>query len=1195
MKNNKKTLFDTWRQTKAITNKLFSMNCLMPILLICSPSTLAFEYSDPYDPQYCSSNSNTTNWESIDDVIINGKTSDIFPDVSNWVQKAFPVISLPAGEASNITIIPKFSGSSYLEYYGVYIDINRNGTFEDDEKVFSTGPSSSTVNGSFTLPEQMVTGANRMRVIQDYHGPISQCGTYEYGQTVDFDINITAPSRKTLHHVTGDHYEGFVASTLKAGESLISSDGVSRLIMQPDGNLVLHNNNVETWSSNTVQNDSESFSFTFHVVHNGIEIRRNNDVIWSRYPPGVAANTNYLLAFNGSTLKLNDLEDKKIRWKVSNTANGFLNDSLTDLNIELLYAKAGWVHTLDWDSADHDNFNRKHRDLSFFHAHEFYQGMTDAAKKVGAVAVDAWDEAVSFEQKVSVAIHDEMMVGATKILEKVSASQVSEFASDFANLVEGLHDENIDLTELFEDEIAHLADGYVLPDYLNDIIAGVDDITIAEGRRLTLAEPDTQCNKYGTACTWLSKSQNAGKRLDYALEIDPTAVMTMLKVGKAVNASAGWVNQMQFRLFFTHPRLNAAGRYYTEIRLRLLDFAGLYGAAGIKNTYGAVDIGADGGLVTVRDIILPYTWAKDATFANGRKFEGAKYLAVTGVMAEVSLDATLNLDKIKDLEEPNMALSRLSNVVQSVEGVEGITGVELIAQTAGEIVEFASGLGGATEVEAVLGSIAELPSKFGSNLGFEIGLGYTPTAFYFDLNEMRTLALSKNFPTELTGVGFHLFTIISTEILGEAGLVAAGFLSGLNEAAFVTNWGAGLALANAEVMLGGMIGDMTYYGVHRLIYGESDAVSWLAETFWWGSGKLGASFFNAQSWAAKADEKFGTTGHSSGIPIKFRVQINGSWGAKEFFSSGKKQLKPYGSFQLKAKSGYCFKYRTNRRDIVQRQCRSNDDKNSWMAKPFGTPGESTYQLRSQFDGKCIATNDTVSNSSNIKVEACDSSLNQRFKVRIVSGKMTFASVLNETMCFDDTGGTKNVYMWSCNRGNENQHFTVDYSTGIDAEKWTDLKRSGAIKHTIRAKDATNCIDTSTNNPVNGTLSKLAACETDLENSNQTYYLVKTDGGHIKILHSNTHAAVVSGDRAYLGQSNASTFQATFLTLDANWTDWLVLVQDDGSVKFQNRGYGTCLQQEDEQIFARACQSENDAGQRFIINIDKYNQNQGYEL
>jgi hypothetical protein len=753
----------------------------------------------------------------------------------------------------------------------------------------------------------------------------------------------------------------------------------------------------------------------------------------------------------------------------------------------------------------------------------------------------------------------------------------------------------LNIDQLFVGEIAHLADGTVLPDYINDIIAGVDDITIAEGRRLALAETDKECNKYGPLCTWLSKAQNAGKRMDWALEIDPTAVMAMLKSSGRFNVSAGWINQMQGRLFFTHPRLNAAGRYYTEIRLRLLDFDGIYGSVGAESTYGALngDFGADGGLVTVRDIILPYTWAKDETYAN-RIFQGAKYLAVTGVMAEGTFDGKLSLDKIKDLPDSNNALSYMDNVIQSIEGVDDITGIELIEQTADEVTVFASGLGGAPEFETILPAIEELPSKFGSNLGFEVGLGFTPAAFYFDLREMRSLALAKGYPPALASIPFQMFTIITAEVFGYAGAVGSGMLLGLNEVALVENWGAGLALDNSELMLGGLIGDMIYYGVHRAIFGESDAVSWNAETFWWGAGKLGGSFFG-QDYATYANIYYGTSGHTSGVPIKFRGQINGSWWAKEFFSSGKKQLKPYGSFQLKANSGNCFKYRKNQRDITQRTCRSTDDKYYWMAKPFGTPGESTYQLRSQFDGKCVATNDTVSNSSSIKVEACDSSLNQRFKMRIVSGKMTFASVLNETMCFDDKGGTEIVYMWSCGRNNENQHFTVDYSTGIDVEDWTDLKISGAIKHTIRAKDATNCISTGTNNPVNGTLSKLAACETDLNNSNQTYYLVKTDGGHIKILSSNTDPAVVSGDRAYLGQRNASAFKATFLTVDANWTDWLVLVQDDGSVKFQNRQYGTCLQQEDEQIFTRACQSENDAGQRFIINIDKYNRDQGYEL
>lgn len=1000
----------------------------------------------------------------------------------------------------------------------------------------------------------------------------------------------TAPIQ-TLHSVTDDSAEEFYASTLIHYGSLVSPDGNSELLMQPDGQLVIWSGGQATWISNPYQSNSNNDRFTFHVVHNGIEIRRNNStVVWSAYPPGGAANTNYLLSIdNNGQLTLNDLENGIVRWRVSNGTDEFRNDPLSESTIESLYGKAGWVHTADWDSNDHNTFNTKHNGHSHWRMHEFYQNMTHGLKKVGAkiddVVVDAWDEAVAFEEKAASAIHYGIF---DNILNNIPSSRAVDLATGISGLVTHLDNGNLDLGELIEDEMAKFADGTLLQDEHSEIIAAVDDITLAEGRKLQTATTATTCNQWGAICTWLSQPQNAGKRLDYALEIDPTAVNKMFSKGGFIDASAGWVDQLQFRLFFTHPRLDAAGRYSTQIRLRLLDYAGYYGSAGMSSNYGALDFSADAGLVTIRDIILPYTWDTNKTFSNGREFQGIKYLALTGAMAEAAIDGSLNISEIKKSASAKV-IERLNNVILLI---EDNTATEVVTLNFGETISYASGLGGAQEVDLIMNTVNQLPSKFSGNIGFETGVGITPAAFYFDLNEMRDLALSKNYPPALASVGFHMFTIIITEILGEAGIVAAGIFAGLDEAEAAeaaVNWGAGLSLVNSELMLGGLIGDALYYGVHRKIFGKTDAVSMSAEAFWWGAGKLGLAI-NTPGVASKADELFDTSGHSSGAPIKLRMQINGSWWAHEYWSSGNNRLKSYGSFQLKTKNGSCIKSRTYYIDAVQVPC-MNKDKFYWMAKPFGAPEENTYQLRSQFDNKCITTDHTtVLNGTRLSVQACDSSLNQRFKVRRLAGKMTFTSILNDTKCFDDTGGTSDIHMWTCDLKNQNQYFTVDYSTGIDVASWFNLKSSGAIAHTIRAKDATNCIGY-----LPSASAVLQTCNTNLSgnNSNHTFYLVNKNDGYFKILASHTDATIVSSNRIYLAEVDDNVAEFVQYSITAE-TDWEPLVQDDGSVKLKNRSSGLCMQHENGGMFVRECRSKKDADQKFIINIDKYNLNGGYD-
>ncbi len=1263
----KSILLQSWREPSKISNKRLSKAVLLLVLLSFSHVTFGLDY--------CDSASGNRSYEQINTVNVNNiLTQSLSSDAYIHIQDSG--MTLIKGALNEIAIAPLFSGVTYDEYYKIWVDLNSNGSFEDNEQLFYTNTDSLALDSIF-IPANTSSGVKRMRVIQSFFDITSACGDISYGQVVDIDIpvqdewikcadeggvcfgtneknNVTIrygiprkwayrynevlvdnvgisndlvvdcnnnfnefgdpapgspkscyyklekfpdyPGRdpnapiQTLHSVTDDSAEEFYASTLIHYGSLVSPDGNSELVMQPDGQLVIWSGGQATWISNPYQSNSNNDQFTFHVVHNGIEIRKNyTTVVWSAYPEGITANTNYLLSLdNNGQLTLNDLEDGIVRWRVSNGTDEFRNDSLSESTIESLHAKAGWVHTADWDNNDHTAFNTKHNGHSHWRMHEFYHNMTHGLKKVGAkiddVFVDAWDEVVAFEEKTSSAIHYGIL---DKALNRLPSSRAVEFATGISGLVTHLDNGSLDLGELIEDEMAKLADGILLQDEHSEIIAAVDDITLAEGRKLQTATTATTCNQWGAICTWLSQPQNAGKRLDYALEIDPTAINKMFSAGEFIHASAGWVDQLQFRLFFTHPRLDAAGRYSTQIRLRLLDYAGYYGSAGINDDYASLDGTVDAGLVTIRDIILPYTWDTDKTFSNGREFQGIKYLALTGAMAEAAIDVNLNLSDIKKAYGEK-ALERLNKATNAIEGFVEEAGIEMVNLTAGGTIAYASGLGGAEEVDAVFNAYKDLPGKLSGSIGFETGLGITPAAFYFDLNEMRDVALSKDYPPALASVGFHMFTIIMTEILGEAVMLGGGVFSGVDElAAAAAGWGAGLSLANSELMLGGLMGDAYYYGMHREIFGKTDAVSMSAEAFWWGAAKLGWTI-DTPGLVSKALELFGTHGQSSGAPMKLRMQINGSWWAHEYWSSGNNRLKSYGSFQLKTKNGSCIKSRTNHTDAVQEPC-MNEDKFYWMAKPFGAPEDNTYQLRSQFDNKCIRTTTTVVNGTILSVQACDSSLNQRFKVRRLAGKMTFTSILNDTKCFDDRGGTSDIHMWACDLKNQNQYFTVDYSTGIDVASWSNLISSGAIAHTIRAKDATNCIGFE----VSGS-AVLQTCNTNLSgnNSNQTFYLIKNDE-YFKILASNTDATVISPDRIYLaeGDDNVAEFVIHSNTAE---TDWQPLVQDDGSVKLKNRSSGQCMQHENGGMFVSSCDSGKDAEQKFIINIDKYNLNGGYD-
>jgi len=75
----------------------------------------------------------------------------------------------------------------------VWIDYNRNGTFETNEKLGQLAIGSFTNQGTinFTVPSDAVSGTTRMRVREVWdQSNIDPCSTYSYGETEDYNVNI---------------------------------------------------------------------------------------------------------------------------------------------------------------------------------------------------------------------------------------------------------------------------------------------------------------------------------------------------------------------------------------------------------------------------------------------------------------------------------------------------------------------------------------------------------------------------------------------------------------------------------------------------------------------------------------------------------------------------------------------------------------------------------------------------------------------------------------------------------------------------------------------------------------------------------------------------------------------------------------------------------------------------------------------
>jgi hypothetical protein len=112
---------------------------------------------------------------------------------------------LVIGSANNtVTISTEYpQGIGYGDYYSVYIDFNKNGSFTDaGEQVLLPSvqliSQSSNYTATFSVPNNISPGLTKMRVVLRRPGtPIVPCATGFQGEVEDYNVNIVTALAKT--------------------------------------------------------------------------------------------------------------------------------------------------------------------------------------------------------------------------------------------------------------------------------------------------------------------------------------------------------------------------------------------------------------------------------------------------------------------------------------------------------------------------------------------------------------------------------------------------------------------------------------------------------------------------------------------------------------------------------------------------------------------------------------------------------------------------------------------------------------------------------------------------------------------------------------------------------------------------------------------------------------------------------------
>lgn len=329
---------------------------------------------------YCASNATSTADEEIWNVTIgtlnNTSNCTTLAPGSNSVISQYSNYSgfvaapnLPAGINIPFSVNAASCGGNYTSRVAIFIDYNQNGTFDlPGEQAYITPTSFVSSNagtaiqtGNINIPCTANPGVTRMRVILvETTGAITPCGTYTWGETEDYDINIvnSAPVYNASNTIqqTGTTSAGatdvkILRIPIKVSSSACTPGTVTQFNFRTTGTTAVANildaKLYSTGSSNVFNNSKlvgsvSAPSGNFSITTNDTLVNDTNNY-WLAYDVSLtAANNNVLDAIFDSAQVYSDW----ITPIVSNpTGNVVISSPVTYVGSEVAHMELSMVET----------------------------------------------------------------------------------------------------------------------------------------------------------------------------------------------------------------------------------------------------------------------------------------------------------------------------------------------------------------------------------------------------------------------------------------------------------------------------------------------------------------------------------------------------------------------------------------------------------------------------------------------------------------------------------------------------------------------------------------------------------------------------------------------------------------------------------------------------------------------------------
>jgi len=143
-------------------------------------------------PEYCESYGNNTGWgwQWIQSISLGTYTNWSGSD-GGYGDYTGDVIEMAFPSSTTVAVDPTHDWSYYN--WAIWIDLNQDGDFTDNEQVFSAY-GRSTLNGTIDIPGNVTPGTTRMRVAMMAGAAPNPCSVFNHGEVEDYTINFVGGS-----------------------------------------------------------------------------------------------------------------------------------------------------------------------------------------------------------------------------------------------------------------------------------------------------------------------------------------------------------------------------------------------------------------------------------------------------------------------------------------------------------------------------------------------------------------------------------------------------------------------------------------------------------------------------------------------------------------------------------------------------------------------------------------------------------------------------------------------------------------------------------------------------------------------------------------------------------------------------------------------------------------------------------------